>query len=170
MSENLKELLTMLLALALIFWGLVFIAYGQIILPVEPVDRLGSLQMLQVERSWFPDTPDKVNLLADAIFWAEGGYNTNYPYGIQSIRCEGYDECRRICKNTIKNNIKRWRSHSRQRIYMEKRYSVSYLTYLWGRYCPTTGNLTRSEKELNGFWLKNVKWFLDNPKELPSQN
>lgn len=107
---------------------------------------------------FIPDTPEKVELLADAIFWAEGGYKTNFPYGIKSIKCEGYDECRKICKNTIKNNIKRYKTNALA--------EQSYLRFFQSRYCPTTGNLTASEEALNGYWLKNVKWFLDNPKEI----
>ena len=111
---------------------------------------------------YIPDTPTKVNQLADAIFWAEGGWDTNYLFGIKSIKCEGYDECRRICKNTIRNNIGRFE----RRASLEGSQNLSYLTFLQNRYCPTTGNLSASEEELNGHWLKNVKWFLENPREI----
>jgi len=74
---------------------------------------------------FIPNTEKKVEQLADAIFWAEGGYKTNFPYGIKSVKCEGYDECRRICKNTIKNNIRRYRKQSNKLAN-----SKSYLDFL----------------------------------------
>jgi len=117
--------------------------------------------------TFLPDTDYKVELLADAIFWAEGGYNTNYLFGIKSIDCEGYDECRRICKNTIKANIRRYKIATKGgKIKYRQNGERGYLGFLQSRYCPTTGNLSASEKELNGHWLKNVKWFLENPMEV----
>ena len=111
---------------------------------------------------YIPDTEEKVNELADAIFWAEGGYKTNFPYGIKSVRCNNEQECRRICKNTIRNNIKRYERANNQ----DKQNKYSYLQFLQNRYCPTSGNLSASEKALNGHWLKNVKWFLKTPKKI----
>lgn len=116
---------------------------------------------------WMPTTSDKVDRLANAIYWAEGGAKTNFPFGIKSIKCEGYYECRRICENTISNNIRRYQRHKRMGL-VEKSYRVSenprttYLEFLQSRYCPTSGNLSASEKALNGHWLKNVIWFLEN--------
>ena len=106
---------------------------------------------------WLPDTEEKVDLLADAIYMAEGGAKTNFPFGIKSIKCRGYDECRRICKNTIRNNIKRFRASQKNMEGGGKKLSGStYLSFLQNRYCPTSGNLSASEQELNGYWLKNV--------------
>lgn len=112
---------------------------------------------------WIPDTPKKVDQLADAIYWAEGGKNTNFPYGIKSVGCDNEDECRRICKNTIRNNIIR---HKRKSMAAPIMAQQTYLEFLQSRYCPTSGNLTASEEALNGHWLKNVKWFLNHPKEI----
>jgi len=114
-----------------------------------------------------PNTPAKVDKLADAIFWAEGGWSTKYLFGIKSINCEGYDECRRICENTIRKNIGRYRNQPKGNDGTKQwNNQSSYLMFFQSRYCPTTGNLSASEKELNGYWLKNVKWFLNNPKEI----
>ena len=92
---------------------------------------------------------------ADSIFWSEGGYETNYPYGIKSVSCDGMQECRRVCKNTIRNNIKRYAD------YGYKKYD-DFLSFLASRYCPVKGDKTG----LNKNWIGNVKWFLKNPKEV----
>lgn len=84
-----------------------------------------------------------VEKLADAINRAEN--STKYPYGIKSINTHG-DEvyARRICINTIKNNIKRYEASDK---------SVDYITFLGNRYCPPTAH------SLNRHWVKNVKHF-----------
>lgn len=90
--------------------------------------------------------------IVDAIYWSEGGDKTQYPYGIRSVACSGNKECRKVCLNTVRNNVKRWeksRSHGDVR---------DYLTFLWNRYCPP------SEHSKNAYWLKNVKYFLLHPK------
>ena len=96
--------------------------------------------------------------IVDAIFWAEGGYKTNYPFGIKSVKCEGYNHCRRICVNTVRNNRKRYADYGHKDF-------DTYLEFLQSRYCPTSGKLDWEEQRLNHYWLKNVKWFLENPKE-----
>lgn len=111
--------------------------------------------------NYLPDTPDKVDRLLEAIYRAEN--SIKYPYGIKSIPIKGdtQDEreryARRICKRTIKNNITRFGRFSNAQ---QTKNDVSYLKFLQSRYCPTTGNLSQSEKELNGNWLKNVKFYL----------
>ena len=46
--------------------------------------------------------------LADAIFWSEGGHKTKYPYGIKSVRTNGYADARQVCLNTTRNSYNRW--------------------------------------------------------------
>lgn len=98
-----------------------------------------------------------VDEYVNAIYWAEGGDNTNFPYGIRSVKCEGEKECRRICRNTIKNNIKRWEISREVN-------QLSYLKFLANRYCPIGAD--NDPTRLNRNWLKNVRWFLDHPKEI----
>jgi len=90
--------------------------------------------------------------IADAIYLAEGGAKAKVPFGILSVKCEGYDDCRQVCLNTIRNNRKRYAD------YGYKQYDT-YLEFLWHRYAPPTAH------PLNQNWLKNVKWFLENPKK-----
>ena len=95
--------------------------------------------------------------LADAIYWAEGGPKAKKPYGILSVPCSGHDECRRICINTIRNNVWRFKDWG------HREYD-SYLEFLASRYAPIgAGN---DPGGLNVNWLKNVRWFLANPQEV----
>ena len=97
-----------------------------------------------------PDTPDKVERLVMAIYKAEGGKQTKYPFGIKSVECKGYEECKRICRNTVVNNVERWEKS------VWNGDSRDYITYLWHRYCPPAAH------KLNGNWKKNVLYFLNN--------
>ncbi len=111
------------------------------------------------KQNFIPDTPEKVERLVMAIYKAEGGAKTNYPFGIKSVKCSGYENCKRICENTVRNNVKRWKNAQ------ENGDTRDYITFLWHRYCPPHGrNRTRAEKKLNNNWKKNVLYFL-NKKE-----
>jgi len=88
--------------------------------------------------------------IASAIYQAEGGRKSQYPYGIRSIKCDTKAECKKICIKTIKNNRKRFARDSKGFTY--------YLQFLASRYCPVgAGNDPRG---LNKNWLKNVEYFL----------
>lgn len=81
-------------------------------------------------------------ILANAIYLAEGGKNTKFPYGIKSIPCNGEAHCRRICLNTIRNQVKRHSQHN---------CGLTYLECLSNRYAP------KSDHPLNKHWLGNVQ-------------
>lgn len=91
---------------------------------------------------------------ADAIFWSEGEFSS-FPYGIKSVKCEGMQECRKVCKNTVRNNIKRYEDYGYKK-------HDDFLSFLASRYCPVPGDKTG----LNKNWIKNVKFFINNPKEI----
>ena len=98
-----------------------------------------------------PDTKEKVNQLVDAIYKAEN--STKYPYGIKSIDTKGNKEyARKICVNTVKNNVKRWKDS------VKKGDKRSYLKFLGDRFCPPKAH----KKNVN--WLPNVRWFLKQHK------
>jgi hypothetical protein len=87
--------------------------------------------------------------IAHAIYKAEGGSKTKYPYGIKSINTHGNKEyAHKICLNTIRNN--------RIRFIKQDKYK-DFIEFLGSRYCPTT---IRNEYYLNKNWVKNVRWFL----------
>ena len=99
---------------------------------------------------FIPDTPAKQDKLANAIYKAEGGDNAQYPFGIRSVKCDGYKDCRQICLNTIRNNIKRWTDSGRKE---------SYLQFLANKFAPIGAENDRKQN-LNQYWLKNVRWFI----------
>lgn len=99
------------------------------------------------------------NQIADAIYLAEGAERAIKPFGILSVKCEGYNDCRCICLNTIRNNRKR---------YADWGYKLfpTYLEFLASRYAPI--GASNDPKNLNVNWLKNVRWFLKNEKKTNS--
>ena len=68
-----------------------------------------------------------VNKIVDAIYLAEGGDKTRYPYGIKSVPCHSLSDCRRIAENTVRNNHKRWIASDK---------SKEFIYFLADRYCP----------------------------------
>lgn len=89
--------------------------------------------------------------IADAIYLAEGGVKAKKPYGILSVKCESHSECRRICINTIRNNVKRFSD------YGHKDYP-DYLSFLASRYAPL--GVENDPSNLNQNWLRNVRSLL----------
>jgi len=83
-----------------------------------------------------------VREMTRAIYIAEGGPNTKYPYGIKSIKCSSAAEAERICRNTVVNNIKRWKQASEPKPFIE---------FLADRYCPIADDPLGHER-----WIKNV--------------
>ena len=92
------------------------------------------------------------NQIVNAIYKAEGGDKAQYPFGIRSVKCEGYNECRQICLNTVRNNHKRYANYGYKQF-------GTYLEFLASRYAPIGAN--NDPKGLNKNWLKNVRWFLN---------
>jgi len=92
--------------------------------------------------------------IADAIYLAEGGRKAISPFGILSVKCEGYNACRRICLNTIRNQRIRHANHN---------CGLTFLECLANRYAPTK-NATNDPNKLNRHWLSNVRYFLEKNK------
>jgi hypothetical protein len=85
------------------------------------------------------------NQVVDAIYLAEGGAKTRHPFGILSVKCDGYDECREVCYRTVRNNYHRWIKAGRQ---------GDYIQFLANRYCPVGAD--NDPKGLNRHWYGNV--------------
>lgn len=85
------------------------------------------------------------NLLADAIYRAEGGRKASRPYGIMYKGCDWAhpEYCRQICLNTLRNTYKRYL----KALPSEQR---TFWVYLRDRYAPL------SDSPLNANWLPNV--------------
>jgi hypothetical protein len=84
--------------------------------------------------------PDKI---ADAIYRAEGGAHTRWPYGIKSVITANP---RRVCLNTIHHNWQCWRKAG---------CPGDFIDFLADRYCPASADPIG-----NANWKRNVKFFL----------
>ena len=88
--------------------------------------------------------------LADAIYKAEGGAKTKYPYGIVSIKTNGdVAYARQICLNTIRNNRKRFANQCKY---------TDFIEFLGSKYCPIDCD---NDNGTNQYWIHNVKFFLE---------
>jgi len=86
------------------------------------------------------------NQVVDAIYIAEGGARAKKPFGILSVPCSDYTDCRKVAYNTVRNNYHRWIAGGRK---------GEYLAFLAGRYCPVGAD--NDPKGLNRHWLGNVE-------------
>ena len=93
--------------------------------------------------------------IVTAIWHSEGGEKAKKPFGILSVPCEGYDSCRQICLNTVRNNRKRYAKQSKYNDFIE---------FLGSRYAPTE-NCPNDPKGLNSNWIRNVLYFLRKESE-----
>jgi len=97
------------------------------------------------------------DIIVNAIYKAEGGKKTKYPYGIVSIDTKGDEEyARKICYNTVRNNKVRFKNQTKYKDYIE---------FLGSRYCPI--GASNDPNNLNKNWVTNVKYFID--KELSNE-
>jgi len=96
------------------------------------------------------------NDIVNAIYLAEGGEKAVKPFGILSVKCKDYQECKEICLNTVKNNRKRYIE------YGYKKYNT-FLEFLASKYAPIGAN--NDPTNLNKNWLKNVRYFLRQQNE-----
>ena len=79
--------------------------------------------------------------ITDAIYKAEGGDKTRFPYGIKSIKnCHNR---RAVCMRTIINNYSRWSGRG------------DFIVYLADHYCPAETDFIGHKN-----WINNVKYFL----------
>jgi hypothetical protein len=90
-----------------------------------------------------------VSKIVDAIYRVEGSQRAKKPFGILSVPCNDYQDCRRVCKNTVVNNFRRWKKAGRPGDYYE---------FLASKYAPA--NVANDPKKLNRNWLKNLRRIL----------
>jgi hypothetical protein len=84
--------------------------------------------------------------IANAIYKAEGGDNTCYPYGI--LKHYKHTTPRQACLNTI--------CHARLD-YVKCKQDIDFIQFLGNRYCPVG---CENDIGTNRYWIKNVKYFL----------
>lgn len=102
------------------------------------------------------------DMLADAIYWSEGGPKASQPYGINPKykRCDNERACREVCMQTILRNRTRYQKYEETRKSDPgNRNEYTYLEFLADRYCPASEDLSGNKN-----WKINVKYFLRNPK------
>ena len=83
--------------------------------------------------------------LADAIYMAEGGQNTNHPYGI--LKRYKVTTPRQACINTIKHAKRDYDGEG------------CFIDFLGSRYCPIGADNDPGNLNIN--WVGNVKYFLN---------
>lgn len=88
--------------------------------------------------------------IVDAIYLAEGGAKAKKPFGILSVECSDYADCRKVCFNTVRNNWFRWEKAGRP---------GEYLEFLARRYCPV--GAANDPRGLNRNWLGNVQGIIE---------
>lgn len=90
--------------------------------------------------------------LAMAIYHAEGGAAAEYPFGIRSVYCATFNECKRCCKTTIRHNRRRFTQ-------ARDKGNKSFIDFIADRYCPSTGRKNAQGEHF--IWIKNVNYFLN---------
>ena len=104
-----------------------------------------------ISRAFAMDTYIDQEKLVEAIGKAEN--SVKYPYGIKSINTHGDKVlARRICLNTVNNNLARWQWARQQGD------TRDFIEFLGARFCPV--NATDDPTGLNKNWIRNIRFFL----------
>lgn len=99
-----------------------------------------------------PESID-VEKLADAIYLAEGGSKTRFPYGI--LKKYKHTSPRQACINTIRHKHADWVKGGRK---------GDFLSYLASKYAPI--GASNDPTGLNRNWKANVEYFLERSLEV----
>lgn len=86
--------------------------------------------------------------VANAIYLAEGGAKTRYPYGVLSVKVSGEAEARRVCLNSIRNSRARWEKAGRP---------GDWLEFMAARWIPAEVDPVGHKN-----WIKNVRYFIQS--------
>ena len=97
-----------------------------------------------------PPPPD-FERIVDAIYRIEGGTKAVKPFGILSVSCASYADCRHVCRNTVRNTYRRWVRAGRP---------GDYVDFLGARYAPL--GAANDPRGLNRHWVKNVRSLLSS--------
>jgi len=94
-------------------------------------------------------TPD-FEKMADVIYKIEGAEKTRHPFGVLSVPCKGYDECRRITVNSLKNSWKRYQKTDK---------TIPFDQHFANRWCPVGAE--NDPQGLNKNWLYNFRFYME---------
>src|SRR3990167_7978114 len=86
--------------------------------------------------------------VCDAVYLAEGGAKAGKPFGVLSVPCGGYRDCRAVCLKSAENNFKRWEKSDK---------SKTYLELFRDRWAPLKAK--NDPNGLNKNWLRLVQYF-----------
>lgn len=86
--------------------------------------------------------PDRLSSIVAAIFIAEGGHATRYPYGIKSIPTKSRSHAKRICENTVRNTHTKWADAGKP---------GDFIKFLGTKYCPPSEDPVGHDN-----WVRNV--------------
>lgn len=95
-----------------------------------------------------PPPPGFADKMADAIYRAEGGSKTRWPYGVKSVKVSGEAEARRVTINSVNNNWRRWEQANKP---------VPFVQFMALRWCPPSADPVGHTN-----WVRNVTKFLSN--------
>src|SRR4030042_2510908 len=116
--------------------------YGKLATIVSLVILLSCIVVAVVKADDYTD-----DQIANAIYKAEGGPKTNYPYGI--LTKYKHTTPRQACINTIKSARKRFAKQIKEK---------DFIHFLSLTYCPIG---CENDNGTNKYWVKNVKYFLN---------
>lgn len=81
--------------------------------------------------------------MVDCIYLVEGGAKARVPFGILSVKVNGYAEARRVYLNTVRNNYRRWEKAGKP---------GEFADFLGNVYCPAS-----ADPKGNANWRRNFK-------------
>lgn len=80
--------------------------------------------------------------MADAIYIAEGGSKTKWPYGVKSVKVKDTAEARKVTINSVNNNWQRWEKAGKP---------GAFIPFMAARWCPVATDPTGNKN-----WTANV--------------
>lgn len=80
--------------------------------------------------------------MADAIYKAEGGSKTKWPYGVKSVKVKDAAEARRVTINSVNNNWRRWEQAGKP---------GEFIPFMAARWCPVAADPVGNKN-----WTANV--------------
>src|SRR3990167_2495966 len=105
------------------------------------------IALMAVEIPLYAETIKGIDVerLSLAIYQAEGGLKAKVPFGILSVPCSGYADCKAVCERTIRHRLNDWNGEG------------DFIGFLGKTYAPL--NAGNDPKNLNNNWIHNVSWF-----------
>ena len=117
---------------------------------LEPFGILLAVMLLGSPNGYTATTEPDFEKMATAIYFTEGTYKTRHPFGVLSVKCQGYTECRSVTLRSLK---RRWQE------YQLKNMNTPFEEYFASKWAPL--NAENDPTGLNKNWISNFKFFLE---------